>query len=172
MMDKDNFLYQKAKDMAEEVSFSHAFVKNVAVRILFFSKDLEHLSEEEQKIRSKIKLCLLWFWSSDKSVLWAKWRRRDFYPPKNRSHGIIPSRERFRFMFESVVVDQDISWKWWRIHSLKLDTYILTVFTRKKKNDVVLEGKKGFSYGRSANLTPFLLLMRWWCWIRLFLGLV
>ena len=138
----------------------------------FFSKDLEHLSEEEEKIRSKIKLCLLWFWSSDKSVLWGKWWRRDFYPPKNRSHGIIPSRERFRFMFESVVVDQDISWKWWRIHSLKLDTYILTVFTRKKKNDVVLEGKKGFSYGRSANLTPFLLLMRWWCWIRLFFGLV
>ena len=157
--------------MAEEVSFSHAFVKNVAVRILFFEGSRTFVRRRTKKIRSKIKLCLLWFWSSDKSVLWGKWRRRDFYPPKNRSHGI-PSRERFRFMFESVVVDQDISWKWWRIHSLKLDTYILTVFTRKKKNDGVLEGKKGFSYGRSANLTPFLLSMRWWCWIRLFFGLV
>ena len=125
MMDKDNFLYnQKAKDMAE-VSFSHAFVKNVAVRILFFEGSRTFVRRRTKKIRSKIKLCLLWFWSSDKSVLWGKWRRRDFYPPKNRSHGI-PSRERFRFMFESVDMDQDISWKWWRIHSLKLDTYILT----------------------------------------------
>lgn len=85
MMDKDYFLYQSER---EGFFFACIRQKCVAVRILFFEGSRTFVAEEEQKIRSKIKLCLLWFWSNDKSVLWRKWRRRDFYPPKNRSHGI------------------------------------------------------------------------------------
>ena len=52
MMDKDNFLYnQKAKDMAE-VSFRMHSSKMWRLEF-FFSKDLEHLSEEEQKKNKK-----------------------------------------------------------------------------------------------------------------------